>query len=95
MYNFYVYILKCSDNSYYVGHTDNIEKRISEHELNSYECYTSNRLPIKVMYVQIFGTRVEALESERQIKKWNRKKKEALIEENWEKLSLLSKKKFD
>ena len=93
--NFYVYILTCNDNSYYVGHTDDIEKRILEHELNSYECYTSSRLPIKVMYVQIFGTRVEALESERQIKKWNRKKKEALIEENWEKLSLLSKKKFD
>jgi predicted GIY-YIG superfamily endonuclease len=94
MNNFYVYILKCSDDSYYVGHTDNIEKRISEHELNIYYCYTSSRLPIKVMYIQLFSTRGEALESERQLKKWSRKKKEALIEENWSKISSLAKKKF-
>ena len=95
MNNFYVYILKCSDNSYYVGHTDDIEKRIAEHELNTYNCYTSTRLPVMVMHVQVFATRGEALESERQVKKWNRKKKEALIEENWLRISSLAKKKFD
>src|SRR5579871_4499510 len=93
--DFYVYILKCIDRSYYIGHTDNIEKRISEHESNVYECYTSSRLPIQLVYVQTFGTRAEALDSERQLKKWSRKKKEALIEENWSKISMLAKKKFD
>jgi len=95
MNDFYVYILRCSDNSYYVGHTDNIEKRISEHRFNQYNCYTSKRLPIEVVFVQSFGTRDEAFIAERQIKKWNRYKKEALIENNWDKLSLLAKKKFD
>jgi predicted GIY-YIG superfamily endonuclease len=95
MNDFYVYILKCNDNSYYVGHTDNIEKRISEHTLNEDDCYTSTRLPIEVVFVQPFGTRDEALATERQIKKWSRQKKEALIEGNWSKVSTLAKKKFN
>ena len=95
MNDFYIYILRCSDNSYYVGHTDNIEKRISEHRFNQYNCYTSKRLPIEVVFVQSFGTRDEAFIAERQIKKWNRHKKEALIENNWDKISSLAKKKFD
>jgi predicted GIY-YIG superfamily endonuclease len=95
MNDFYIYILKCDDNSYYVGHTDDLEKRISEHESNTYDCYTSTRLPAKVVYTQCFATRGEALDSERQIKKWSRKKKEALIEQNWSEISLLAKKKFD
>jgi predicted GIY-YIG superfamily endonuclease len=92
---FYVYILKCNDDSYYIGQTDNIERRIAEHDSNSYDCYTSTRLPIKVMFVQTFGTRAEALDSERQLKKWSRKKKEALIEQDWSQVSLLGKKKFN
>ncbi len=95
MNEFYVYILKCNDNSYYIGHTDDIEKRIAEHNSNAYDCYTSTRLPIEVVFVQTFGTRAEALDSERQLKKWSRKKKEALIEQNWSQLSLLGKKKFN
>ena len=94
MSDFYVYILKCSDNSYYVGHTDNIEQRISEHQFNHYNCYTSTRLPIEVVFVQSFCSRDEAFNVERQIKKWNRQKKEALIKEDWNKISLLGKKKF-
>ena len=74
--------------------TDDVEKRISEHTINEYDCYTSNRLPIEVMFVQTFGSRDEALSAERQIKKWSRRKKEALIEGNWSKISLLAKKKF-
>ena len=57
MKKFYLYILKCRDNSYYVGHTDNIEKRISEHHQGKIECYTKQRLPIKVVHVQDFVTR--------------------------------------
>ena len=94
MNDFYVYILKCNDNSYYVGHTDNIEKRISEHSSNEYPCYTSKRLPAEVAFIQPFGSRDEAFNAERQIKKWSRQKKEALIAENFERVSLLAKKKF-
>jgi predicted GIY-YIG superfamily endonuclease len=95
MNDFYIYILKCNDNSYYVGHTDNIEKRISEHTINESDCYTSSRLPVEVVFVKSFGTRDEALAAERQIKKWSRSKKEALIAGNWEKVSVLAKKKFN
>lgn len=94
MQPFFIYILKCSDGSYYVGHTDNIEERIAQHNSGEYECYTTKRLPVEVVYMQDFATRGEALEAERAIKNWSRKKKEALIEGNIEKLSSLSKKKF-
>ena len=52
MLPFYVYILKCSDGSYYTGHTDDIDKRISEHKLGIIKCYTSTRLPVKVVFIQ-------------------------------------------
>jgi putative endonuclease len=91
---FFVYILQCSDGSYYTGHTDNLEKRINEHSLGLItNCYTYNRRPIKLLFSQEFYTREEALSSERQIKGWSRKKKEALIDNDWEKLKELSKKK--
>jgi predicted GIY-YIG superfamily endonuclease len=90
MNTFYVYILKCSDNSYYVGHTDNMEKRFSEHNLRKFSGYTSRRLPLKLMFIQTFNTHEEAFLVERKIKKWSRVKKEALISKNWEQLTKLA-----
>jgi len=95
MNNFYVYILRCNDNSYYVGHSDNVEKRVAEHSLGSHPGYTQTRLPVELVYLQEFATRDEAFNAEHQIKKWNRKKKKALIEHNWDSLKLLAKKKFE
>ncbi len=86
-----MYMLKCSDGSYYIGHTDDIDKRISEHMQGEVSGYTKTRLPIKVVYVQSFGTRDEAINAEQQIKGWTRKKKEALIREDWETIKKLSK----
>ena len=95
MNHVYVYILKCSDGSYYTGHTDNIEVRISQHKQGLIQgCYTEMRLPVEVVFVQSFNKRDEALAAERQIKGWLRKKKEALIKNNWQLISLLSKKRF-
>ena len=91
---FFVYMLKCRDDSYYVGHTDNIEKRISEHKNKKYEGYTSARLPVKLVFVQSFTSRYEALSAEKKIKSWSKKKKEALITKNWNEISRLSRKKF-
>jgi predicted GIY-YIG superfamily endonuclease len=67
-----VYILKCSDDSYYTGSTDNLEKRIREHHLGLFECYTLNRRPVKLIFSQEFQTREEALQNERKIKGWSR-----------------------
>ena len=91
---FYLYILKCNDDSYYTGHTDDIERRLSEHFKGGMACYTKKRLPIELVYMQEFPTRYEALSAERQVKRWSRKKKEALIQDNWEELQRLAKKNF-
>jgi len=87
---FFMYMLKCSDDSYYIGHTDDIDKRISEHNQGKINGYTKKRLPVKVVYVQDFMTRDEAINAEQQIKGWSRKKKEALINNDWEMIKKLS-----
>ena len=74
--SFWVYILRCGDNSYYTGHTDNLEERIARHKT---EGYTSTRLPVSLVFSEEFPTREEALTCERQIKGWSRRKKEALM----------------
>jgi predicted GIY-YIG superfamily endonuclease len=94
MLEFYIYILKCSDGSYYVGHTDNLELRLSEHQLGLGGLYTAKRLPVELVYAATFGSRDEAFTAERQIKNWSRKKKEALMKEDWNLLHKLAKKNF-
>jgi len=81
--SFLVYILECADGSYYVGHTDNLEKRLAEHEQNTFKCYTSNRLPIKLVFCSEFSSRDDAFARERQIKGWSRRKKQASIRGDW------------
>lgn len=77
---FYVYILKCGDDSYYVGHTDNMEKRLWEHQNKIFESsYVSQRQPVELAFCDVFETRNEAREAERMLKGWSRKKKQALI----------------
>ena len=56
---FFLYILKCADDSYYIGHTDNLEKRLSEHYEGKASAYTAFRLPIKLVYNELFATRDE------------------------------------
>lgn len=89
--SFWVYILKCADGSYYTGHTDNLEKRLGEHRSGSCDGYTSTRLPVVLAFTQDFPTREEALVSERRIKGWSRKKKEAMMRGDWEEVSRLAK----
>lgn len=93
MLHFYVYILRCNDASYYVGHTDNIEQRISEHKLKLCSGYTASRLPVDLVFVQEFANRDEAIAAERAIKGWRRSKKEALIKGDIKTLIELSNKK--
>ncbi|HAU1034128.1 TPA: GIY-YIG nuclease family protein, partial [Legionella pneumophila] len=89
---FWVYILQCSDKSYYTGQTDNLEKRLTQHQDKMIPgCYTSTRLPIQLKFSQEFMSREEALNAERQIKGWSRRKKEALINGDWQALSDYSK----
>ncbi|MFH1087234.1 MAG: GIY-YIG nuclease family protein [Chloroflexota bacterium] len=87
---FWVYILECDDKSYYTGHTDNLEKRLYEHEQGLFKCYTSGRLPVRLVYCCEVETRVDALARERQIKGWSRRKKQALIAGDWPSLARYS-----
>ncbi len=80
---FYVYILRCSDGSYYTGHTDNLEKRMAEHQNGECGGYTLTRLPVQLLWSQDCATRLEALSAEQQIKGWSRKKKEAMMRGDW------------
>ena len=88
---FWVYILKCSDGRYYTGQTDNLDRRISEHQVGGFCDFTSRRRPVQLVCSEYFPTRIEALEAERRIKPWSRAKKEALIVGNWEKLAYYAK----
>lgn len=88
----YIYILKCNDGSYYTGITNNLERRIREHENGQLKgCYTQNRRPVTLAYFEKYYNVNNAITREKQLKGWSRKKKEALISENFERLSLLSK----
>jgi len=91
---FWVYILHCSDGSYYTGHTDDLETRLAKHGSGEIEGYTSSRIPVKLVFSEEFPTRVEALSAERRIKGWSRKKKEALIKSDWDEVSRLAHKKI-
>ncbi len=92
MKTYFVYIIKCSDNSYYTGFTNNIERRYSEHEngLNR-ECYTYNKRPLSLVWFETFNDVLDAIAIEKKIKGWSRRKKEALINEDWDKLVEYSK----
>jgi len=88
--SFWVYILRCADDSYYTGHTDNLNERIAKHQSGEIEGYTSARLPVTMCFSEQFPTREKALACERQIKGWSRKKKEALMRADWGEVSRLA-----
>ncbi|MEG8032552.1 TrmH family RNA methyltransferase [Sphingomonas aurantiaca] len=93
--SFYAYMLRCSDGSYYIGHTDALERRIAQHQLGEFPGYTHNRRPVTLIWSQDFPSRIEALGAERQLKGWSRAKKEALAAGNWEAVRFLARKSFD
>ena len=88
---FYAYILKCADGLYYTGHTDDLERRIGQHQSGLIKGFTSSRLPLTLMWAQDFPTRYEALEAELKIKGWSQAKKEALIRGDWGGVSFFAK----
>jgi putative endonuclease len=77
----WLYILKCADDSYYVGSTKDLERRINEHKMG--HCvHTSQRLPIELVYSEVYKGISHAKKREMQVKHWTRNKKEALINRN-------------
>jgi putative endonuclease len=87
----WVYILRCSDGSFYTGTARaGLDKRVSEHNSGHYDGYTASRRPVTLVFSQWFDRIVDAIAAERQIKGWSRRKKEALISSDFEKLRALS-----
>ncbi|MGU3389127.1 TrmH family RNA methyltransferase [Sphingomonas sp. M1A8_2b] len=80
---FWAYVVRCADDSYYTGHTDNLERRMGQHNLGEISGYTQTRRPVTLLWCQDFGSRQEALAAEFQVKGWSRRKKEALAREDW------------
>lgn len=92
MKTMYVYILLCSDKSYYTGVTNNLEVRFEQHKQGLFQnCYTYKKRPLELVYYQLFDGPVSAIAFEKKIKGWNRAKKTALINNNWEILKDLAK----
>ncbi len=87
---FFAYMLRCSDGSFYVGHTDELERRVVQHQRGEIEGYTSSRRPVALVWSEEFPTREEALLVELQLKGWTRAKKEALIRGDWGSIKALA-----
>jgi putative endonuclease len=91
----WMYILKCSDGSYYVGSTKNLELRMAQHQSGKGSRYTSGRLPVELIYGEEYDRVADAHAREKQVQNWGRAKREALINGDTELLPPLAKKRFE
>ncbi|MGN6463169.1 MAG: GIY-YIG nuclease family protein [Pseudolabrys sp.] len=91
----FVYILRCRDDSFYVGCAtgDDLTRRIAEHQSGAYQGYTSLRRPVTLVWSQYFPQITDAIAVERQIKGWSRSKKQALVNGDWILLQQLAKRR--
>jgi predicted GIY-YIG superfamily endonuclease len=87
---FWVYLLRCSDGSFYGGHTDNMQARLWQHQQGLGSDWTWRRRPVDLVWCEAVPTRDEAFAFERRIKGWSRAKKEALIAGDWDRVSRLA-----
>ena len=86
----WVYILRCADDSYYVGSTRNLDARLAQHAMGTVDAYTEQRRPLTLAWAQEYERVDEAWAMERRIKGWRRQKREALIEGRFDALPGLS-----
>ena len=91
----WMYILQCSDGSYYVGSTVALEQRVWQHQQGEGAKYTARRLPVELVYSEEYRRIDEAFSREKQVQGWSRAKKEALIRGDYDALPGLSASKSD
>lgn len=78
--SYYIYILKCADGSFYTGYTNNLKRRINDHNNSKTGAkYTKTRRPVTLIHFEEFKTISEALKREAEIKNWTRKQKEIFL----------------
>jgi predicted GIY-YIG superfamily endonuclease len=90
---YFTYILRCTDASYYVGHTTDLAKRLFRHNDGRGPVYTAARRPVQMVYSEQLTSIEAAIARERQIKHWTREKKEALIASHPARLHALAKRR--
>jgi predicted GIY-YIG superfamily endonuclease len=91
---FFAYLLRCADESYYVGHTDDLTRRLQEHQEGGRCAYTTARRPVTLVWSEEFPTREQAKQAEARIKRWSRAKKEALARRDLAGLRLAARKSW-
>jgi len=90
---FWVYLLRCSNGSYYVGHTDDVVRRLEEHNSGKGADHTRKYRPVKLLYTEPFDSECAALRREMQIKRWSCAKKAALIAGDQQALRILARRR--
>jgi putative endonuclease len=91
MKTYYVYMLRCADGSFYVGVTSDIELRVAQHEYGiDPRCYTFERRPVRLVYSSDFRNVDDAIACEKQLKRWSRAKKAALVTGDWAQIHRLA-----
>jgi putative endonuclease len=88
-----MYILECCDGSYYTGSTNNLGFRYIQHQSGEGANYTKDRLPVKLVYSEMYSTVAKAFYREKQVQGWSKKKKTALIKGELNELIVLSKRR--
>jgi len=88
---YYVYILRCTDDSFYVGSAQNLDSRVKAHNDGRGAAHTFKHRPVHLVYSETFDSEIQAVTQERQLKRWSRGKKQALVEGNIRRLKRLGK----
>jgi predicted GIY-YIG superfamily endonuclease len=81
--------LRCADGSLYIGHTEDLDWRVARHNEGTGSRFTASRRPVALVYAETLSTRIAAVARERQLKRWTRRKKEALIARDYALLKAL------
>jgi putative endonuclease len=89
----FVYMLKCSDDTLYIGCANELERRIAEHQTGAFPGYTLARRPVALVWSEYFDRITDAIAAERKLKGWSRAKKEALIRGDWAGIRQLSRRR--
>lgn len=87
---FWAYMLQCADRHFYVGHTDDFERRLAEHQTGHFKGYTATGLPVHLVWSEQFQIRDETKAAEIRLKGWSRAKKLALIRGDWADIAQLA-----
>jgi putative endonuclease len=91
MKTYYVYMLRCFDGTFYIGATNDVERRFREHSYGeNVDCYTHSRRPLRLMYVGEFGQIDDAIAFEKKLKDWSHGKKWAFAERAWNDLKSIA-----